>query len=183
MTTHFESREESRNSVPSCTAVVSSQSRTLFTGSICQTLSLFSGVFDGSDDSKHGEEPSPVAPVIIHSPSHRSGIFRHLMGHNLRRGRVGFDSIFLVSTGKVTSFGPHGELNWQVRTFISYDTYYRVNQIVQFVAQHCCCRITVSRITTICQTTFWLRDFVARRRSSLFYRQKYTPISINVDNG
>ncbi|XP_031555999.1 uncharacterized protein LOC116292784 [Actinia tenebrosa] len=129
VTTHFESRDDFPNSVPSCTAVVSSQSRTLFTGSICRTLSLFGGVFDGPADTKHGEEPLPVPPVIIHSPPHRSGILRHLMGHNLRRSRVGFDSVFLVSTGKVTSFGPHGELNWQVKVDGSWKDRVRADEL------------------------------------------------------
>jgi hypothetical protein len=118
VTTHFEPRGDSSNNAPSCSAVVTSQSRTLFTGSICQTLSLFGGIFDMSDDSEHGEEPLAIPPVVVQSPPHRSGVFRHLMGHNLRRGRVGFDSVFMVITGKITSFGPHGELNWQVWNYL-----------------------------------------------------------------
>lgn len=116
VTSRFQSREESMNGL-SCAASVTSQSRVLFEGNICHTASLFGGMFENEAD--HGEEPLPVPPVIVESPPHRSGILRHLMGHNLRRGRVGLDSVFLVSTGKVTSFGPHGELNWQVRELLS----------------------------------------------------------------
>ena len=29
-------------------------------------------------------------------------------------GRL-YDSVFALSTGRVTSIGPHGEFNWQVR--------------------------------------------------------------------
>jgi len=108
----FKSTSQSTSN-PSCAAVVTSQSRVLFEGNICRISSLFGSLFDSEAD--HGEELLAVPPIVVNSPSHRSGIVRHLMGHNLRRGRVGLDSVFLVSTGKLTSFGPHGEMNWQVR--------------------------------------------------------------------
>lgn len=116
ITTRFIPRDESSTNDLTCKAVVMSELRVLFEGPICQTVSLFGGVFD--NEVEHREEVLPVPPVIVESPPHRSGILRHLMGHNLRRGRVGLDSIFLVSTGKVTSFGPHGEVNWQVSAFM-----------------------------------------------------------------
>ena len=51
------------------------------------------------------------------SMSKRSGIFEHLMGHGLPSMKKGYDSIFLTSGGRITSYGPMGEFNWQVSTF------------------------------------------------------------------
>ena len=99
--------------IPPCSAVVTSNSKVLFAGSICDASWLFGSYFTWSD-TEHGDEPLPVSPLLVKSPPHRSGVFRHLMGRNVRELRRGYDSVFLTSVGKVTSFGPYGELNWQV---------------------------------------------------------------------
>ena len=95
-----------------CSAVVMSNSRTLFTGSICGAGSL--GTFFSSPEDEHMAEPLPVAPLLVRSPPHRAGMLRHLLGHNVHKLGQTYDSVFLTSGGKVTSFGPHGEPNWHV---------------------------------------------------------------------
>lgn len=42
------------------------------------------------------------------------GMFAHLLGKALPSERKGYDSIFLTSTGRLTSYSPTGQPNWQV---------------------------------------------------------------------
>ncbi|EDO36693.1 predicted protein [Nematostella vectensis] len=108
---HFSAHQLFPTDLPSCSAIARSGSRVLFTGPVCASGSLF----DWSSGEPHEVEPLLVAPLLVPSPPHRTGLFRHVMGHNLRqRSRAEMDAVFLVSTGKLTSYGPHGEQNWQV---------------------------------------------------------------------
>lgn len=68
------------------------------------------------DPEEYGDEPLKLPPLVVESPPHRSGIFSHLMGRSVRRDNDGYDAIFLLSSGKVTSYGSFGEFNWQVNT-------------------------------------------------------------------
>ena len=57
------------------------------------------------------------------SVAQRSSPTQHLLGHTLPSQRQGYDSIYMTSTGKLTSHGPYGEFSWQVRSsFHSKDT-------------------------------------------------------------
>ena len=44
----------------------------------------------------------------------RKGILVHLMGEGFHSSNKGYDSIYLISTGRMTSYGPTGDFNWQV---------------------------------------------------------------------
>lgn len=48
----------------------------------------------------------------VYSVAKRRGIISHLLG--LSMSKAGMDTIFTVSTGQVTSYGPQGQFNWQV---------------------------------------------------------------------
>ena len=87
-------------------------------GPICHPTSVFDYVGQPRvfDLEEYGEEPLQLPPLVVEGPPHRSGIFSHLMGRSVRRESDGKDIIFLLSSGKVTSFGSFGEFNWQVDT-------------------------------------------------------------------
>ena len=77
--------------------------------------------------------------VLLCSIAQKRGIWTHLLGKTLRSERKGYDSIFVTSNGRVTSYGPQGELNWQVdQNFIlklqgiSFDILYKVSEIMSF---------------------------------------------------
>ena len=59
------------------------------------------------------------------SPSHQHPLKLSSLGHNSTFGLplgVVYDSIFLLSSGRVTSIGPTGQFNWQVDTQSDWDT-------------------------------------------------------------
>lgn len=97
-----------------CSAVVTSGAGTLFRGSICRPSSTFGSYFDSTTEDFHVESIA-VAPLLVPSPPDRTGIFSHLSGDTFKRKRIrGFDSVFVIASGRLTSFGPFGEFNWQV---------------------------------------------------------------------
>ena len=53
--------------------------------------------------------------LFFTSVASHQGMWRHLLGRSLDGAQRGYDSIFLTSTGLLTSFGPDGQHNWQVR--------------------------------------------------------------------
>jgi len=46
------------------------------------------------------------------------GVLNHLLGRSLPSEQTGHDSLFLTSTGRLTSYSPDGEPNWQVTRFL-----------------------------------------------------------------
>ena len=59
------------------------------------------------------------------SPSHQHPLKLSSLGRNSTFGLplgVVYDSIFLLSSGRVTSIGPTGQFNWQVDTQSDWDT-------------------------------------------------------------
>ena len=114
VTTYFTSERVVQSEISPCSAVVTSGAKTLFSGSICRATSTF-GFFDSVDDEDFRDELIPVSPLLVPSPPDRTGIFSHLSGQTFKRQSIrSFDSIFVVSSGRLTSFGPYGEFNWQV---------------------------------------------------------------------
>ncbi|XP_030831252.1 uncharacterized protein LOC100891930 isoform X2 [Strongylocentrotus purpuratus] len=91
----------------------------LYNGSICYPSSLWAALSypwayaSGSSEIKENQELS-LRPLIVKSVAKRRGIISHLLG--LSMSKAGMDTIFTVSTGQVTSYGPQGQFNWQVST-------------------------------------------------------------------
>ena len=52
----------------------------------------------------------------VYSIAQRVAPWQHLVGASLPSRRTGYDAVFLTSTGRLTSYGPTGDFNWQVRT-------------------------------------------------------------------
>lgn len=116
VTTYFTSERVVQSGINPCSGVVTSGAKTLFSGSICRASSTLGSFFDSIDEEDFRDEPTPVSPLLVPSPPDRTGIFSHLSGQTFKRQSVrSFDSVFAVSSGRVTSFGPYGEFNWQVR--------------------------------------------------------------------
>lgn len=114
VTTYFSSERVVQSEISPCSAVVTSGAKTLFSGSICRATSTF-GFFDSIDEADFRDEPMPVSPLLVPSPPDRTGIFSHLSGQTFKRQSIrSFDSVFVVASGRLTSFGPYGEFNWQV---------------------------------------------------------------------
>lgn len=114
VTTYFSSEHVVQSEISPCSAVVTSGAKTLFSGSICRATSTF-GFFDSIDGADFRDEPMPVSPLLVPSPPDRTGIFSHLSGQTFKRQSIrSFDSVFVVASGRLTSFGPYGEFNWQV---------------------------------------------------------------------
>jgi len=64
-------------------------------------------------------------------------MLNHLLGRSLPSEQTGHDSVFLTSTGRLTSYSPDGEPNWQV-IFDSYILsrflqYYIAAEIFQYL--------------------------------------------------
>ena len=115
VTTFFTSEPVVQSEILPCSAVVTSAARTLFSGSICRPTSSFGSYFGSTAEEDFRDEPIPVAPLLVPSPSDRTGIFSLLSGDKFQRDSIrSFDSVFVIATGLLTSFGPYGEFNWQV---------------------------------------------------------------------
>lgn len=115
VTTFFSSEPVVQSDLTPCSAVVLSGGRILFQGSVCRPASTFGSYFSSKSREDLRDESVPVAPLLVPSPSGRSGLFSHLSGVKFRRESIrGFDSVFVISSGRLTSFGPYGEFNWQV---------------------------------------------------------------------
>jgi len=68
------------------------------------------------------------------------GMLNHLLGRSLPSEQTGHDSVLLTSTGRLTSYSPDGEPNWQVNSSskllfvnvyleqVSCEHYFRINQ-------------------------------------------------------
>jgi len=114
-TTYFTSERVVQSEINPCSAVVTSGAKTLFSGSICRATSTLGNFFDSMDEADFRDEPMPVSPLLVPSPLDRTGIFSHLSGKTFKRQNIrSFDSVFVVASGQLTSFGPFGEFNWQV---------------------------------------------------------------------
>ena len=115
VTTYFSSEPVIQSEMNPCSAVVTSGAKTLFSRSICRPPSTFGSYFDSAAEEDFRDEPIPVSPLLVQSPLDRTGIFSHLSGDKLKRDSIrGFDSVFVIASGRLTSFGPYGEFNWQV---------------------------------------------------------------------
>lgn len=115
VTTYFSSERVVQSEINPCSAVVTSGAKTLFSGSICRATSTLGNFFDSIDEEDFRDEPMPVSPLLVLSPPDRTGIFSHLSGQTFKRQSIrSFDSVFVVASGRLTSFGPYGEFNWQV---------------------------------------------------------------------
>ena len=53
-----------------------------------------------------------VYQFAFSSRGRRRGLLSHLAGHSVRQR--GYDAVFVTSSGVLTSYDPHGNLNWQV---------------------------------------------------------------------
>ncbi|XP_022108707.1 uncharacterized protein LOC110988983 [Acanthaster planci] len=117
---HFTEDENHRDN---CMAVVKSgipPQSVLFNGSICMGNSfmdsLSASLFGRKTQIKENLRLA-VAPLTVESTAKLSGVLNHLLGGNLlRKTQQGLDSIFLISNGRVTSYGPKGHFNWKVDT-------------------------------------------------------------------
>jgi len=124
VTTYFTSESVVQSEISPCSAVVTSGAKTLFSGSICRATSTLGNFFDSIDEADFRDEPMPVSPLLVPSPPDRTGIFSHLSGKTFKRQSIrSFDSVFVVASGLLTSFGPYGEFNWQVDTGASWANY------------------------------------------------------------
>ena len=99
-----------------CTGNAFSGRKSLFSRSICHSPSTFGSFFDSFSEEDLRDEPELVSPLLVPSPPNKRGIFSHLSGESFKRDSIrSLDSIFVISSGRLTSLGPFGELNWQVR--------------------------------------------------------------------
>lgn len=116
VTTYFSSEPVIQSEMNPCSAVVTSGAKTLFSRSICRPPSTFGSYFDSTAEEDFRDEPPiPVSPLLVQTPLDRTGIFSHLSGDKFKRDSIrGFDSVFVIASGRLTSFGPYGEFNWQV---------------------------------------------------------------------
>lgn len=115
VTTYFTSERVVQSEVNPCSAVVTSGAKTLFSGSICRASSSLGSFFDSVAEEDFRDERMPVSPLLVPSAPDRTGIFSHLSGQTFKRESIrSYDSVFVVASGRLTSFGPYGELNWQV---------------------------------------------------------------------
>lgn len=122
VTVFFSSEPVPQPDIIPCSALVTSGAKNLFRGSICRPSSTFGSYFTSTTEEDFHYEPVPVAPLLMPSPSDRKGIFGHLSGNKFKRERIrGFDSVFVISSGRLTSFGPYGEFNWQTDTGNSWE--------------------------------------------------------------
>ncbi|XP_038070046.1 uncharacterized protein LOC119739259 isoform X2 [Patiria miniata] len=109
------------NHKDNCMAIVRSgipPQALLFNGSICAGNSLMDSwsVF-GSKAQIQENLKLAVAPVTVPSIAKQSGVINHLLGGSMfRQTHGGWDSVFLISNGRVTSYGPKGHFNWKVDT-------------------------------------------------------------------
>jgi len=103
-----------------CQAEVASLSpalRVLYSGSICDAPGLFNQVSLSaiySDTQPSEDTHVSLPPALIKSIAHRVAPWQHLVGAALPSQRKGYDAVFLTSTGRLTSYGPTGDFNWQV---------------------------------------------------------------------
>lgn len=51
---------------------------------------------------------------MLYRVAQSRGMLNHLLGRSLPSEQTGHDSVFLTSTGWLTSYSPDGEPNWQV---------------------------------------------------------------------
>ncbi|ELT96931.1 hypothetical protein CAPTEDRAFT_224542 [Capitella teleta] len=89
----------------------------IFSENVCSALqwwgsgSVFSRLPVAAED-----EDCSVPPFFIKSIAVRKGFVNHLLGYTLPSERKGYDTLFLTSQGRLSSFAPNGDLNWQVLT-------------------------------------------------------------------
>ncbi|XP_070575140.1 uncharacterized protein [Ptychodera flava] len=120
---HFSASQRSQDN---CLAVVKSghpPHALLFNGSICEPasslslLSLTSLIIDFDSNNHYEDLHHTVPPVVVRSVAERRGIWNHLLGESqLNTASKGYDSVFLLSNGRLTSYGPNGQNHWQVET-------------------------------------------------------------------
>ncbi|XP_072169576.1 uncharacterized protein [Diadema setosum] len=105
-----------------CVAVVRSghpPHSVLYNGSICYPSSLWAAMsypwayITGKADVRENRELS-LPPLVLESVAKRRGFISHLLG--LSMAKPGMDMVFVASNGRVTSYGPQGQFNWQVST-------------------------------------------------------------------
>ncbi|XP_033625650.1 uncharacterized protein LOC117288891 [Asterias rubens] len=98
----------------------------LFNGSICEAhayMDAVAGSLFGRTTIIQENLKLAIAPLVVPSIAKQSGVINHLLGTSmLQKSRGRLDSIFLVSNGRVTSYGPSGRINWQVDTNIKWNT-------------------------------------------------------------
>lgn len=125
VTTYFASeRIDQSGMINPCSGVAVSGSKSLFSRSICRTPSTFGSFFGSFSQEDLREENVLVSPLLVPSPPYKRGIFSHLSGEAFKRESIrSLDSIFVISSGRLTSLGPFGELNWQVDTVTSWTNY------------------------------------------------------------
>lgn len=116
VTTYFASeRIDQSGMINPCSGVAVSGSKSLFSRSICRTPSTFGSFFGSFSQEDLREENVLISPLLVPSPPYKRGIFSHLSGEAFKRDSIrSLDSIFVISSGRLTSLGPFGELNWQV---------------------------------------------------------------------
>jgi len=55
---------------------------------------------------------------VLYRVAQSRGMLNHLLGRSLPSEQTGYDSVFLTSTGRLTSYSPDGEPNWQVYSLL-----------------------------------------------------------------
>ncbi|XP_033124776.1 uncharacterized protein LOC117123065 [Anneissia japonica] len=107
-----------------CLAVVHSidnpSTGVIFNASICQPPTFIdmlsvSGSFLKFHSSNLKEDKKlSVLPLVVKKVAKKRSVLSHLRSIGFRSPNQGYDAVFLLSNGKMTSYGPHGHLNWQV---------------------------------------------------------------------
>ena len=72
---------------------------------------------------------------IVYRVAQSRGVLNHLLGRSLPSEQTGYDSVFLTSTGRLTSYSPDGEPNWQVNNSflkVTFVEHFSVNVIISF---------------------------------------------------
>lgn len=101
----------------------------LFNGSLCSpstgvptfdTATHFGGPLAG--EGGEGGDVEVAVPIALDRPTSLSGTVHSRVQH-ARRAVHPHDALFLTSRGTVTSYGPHGELNWQTATPARWDVH------------------------------------------------------------
>ena len=96
VTTYFTSeRVDQSGMINPCSAVVTSGAKTLFSGSICLSSSVFGSIFDWISEEDARDEAVLVSPLLVQSPPDKRGISSpHLSGQTFKRESIrSFDSV------------------------------------------------------------------------------------------
>ncbi|XP_071957958.1 uncharacterized protein [Antedon mediterranea] len=128
VTAHFTSDQSSNDN---CLAVVKSvynpSAGLIFNSTICQPptfidmLTVSGSLFTLYSNNFKEDKQHSVLPLVVKRIAKRKGVLSHLRNIGLHTGNQGYDAVFLLSNGKMTSYGPHGHFNWQINAPIQWN--------------------------------------------------------------